>query len=224
MISWLFPAECSACGIPLLSSEKGACLHCLLRLPATHFWDSPQDNEGYRRLAPHIPNLRGVVSGFWYVDGSPLRAWVRAAKYDGRPQLLYAAARYMATLVETEHRVPIEKIQALLPIPISAARRRKRGYNQAEWAARGLAEIWNMPILTKSWARRPSQGSQLMRTRTARWIEMEGEFQCIKPIPSVVGVVDDVLTTGATLTAALRSLPSETTVWVFTVGITQRRR
>lgn len=224
MKSWLFPAECSACGVPLLPSEKGACLHCLLRLPETYFWHAPRDNEGYRRLAPNIPTLGGVVSGFWYVAGSPLRAWVQAAKYGGQPQLLYAAARYMATLVETERCVPLDEIQALLPIPISAARRSKRGYNQAEWAARGLGEIWNIPVLTKSWIRRSSQGSQLMRTRIARWTEMEGEFQCITSIPSVVGVVDDVLTTGATLTAALRSLPPETKVWVFTIGITQRRR
>lgn len=224
MREWVFPRICLACGTPLLSSEVEVCLTCLLKLPETHFWIHPCNNESYRRLAPHVSNLRGAVSGFWYVEGSPLREWVRAAKYEGQPRLLYAAARYMAMLVESERHVPLGEIQALLPVPISAVRRRQRGYNQAEWAALGLAETWDMPVLSRHWVRRPAGGSQLQRTRATRWIEMQGAFECIKPLPPVVGVVDDVLTTGATLTVALRSLPESVQVWVFTVGITQRRR
>lgn len=224
MKEWVFPRICLACDTPLLSSESEVCLRCLLKLPETHFWIHPRDNEGYQRLAPHLPNLRGVVSGFWYIGGSPLRQWVQAAKYKGQPRLLYAAARYMAMLVESERHVPLGEIGALLPVPLSAVRRRRRGYNQAEWAARGFSEIWEIPVLNRHWVRRPSKGSQLQRSRVLRWIEMEGEFRCIKPLPPIVGVVDDVLTTGATLTAALRSLPATVQVWVFTVGITQRRR
>ncbi|MCS7152832.1 MAG: hypothetical protein N2253_04045 [Bacteroidia bacterium] len=210
--------------MPLLSTEKGCCLKCLLELPTTRFWLAPQNNEGFLRLAPHLPNLRGAVAGFWYTVGSPLRRWVQAAKYEGKPQLLAAAARYMATLIETEGRLPLSEIQAILPIPISPARQRQRGYNQVEWVARGMAEIWEIPILADHWVRRSGKASQLTRTRAARWSELEGEFQCIKPIPSIVAVVDDVLTTGATLVSALKSLPPSVVVWVFTVGITQRRR
>lgn len=222
MREWLFPKACYACGAPLLPGEKEACLSCLLRLPKTDFWEQPADNEGFLRLSPHVRGLRGVIAGFWYVVGSPLRAWVHAAKYASQPQLLRAAARYMATLAQSA--LPLTHIQALLPVPISPIRQRRRGYNQAEWAARGLAEVWGIPVLTDRWVRRPSTGSQLMRGRIARWQALEGEFHCVKPVPAVVGVVDDVLTTGATLSAALKTLPPSTEIWVFTIGITQRRR
>ncbi|MEN3040907.1 MAG: hypothetical protein ABDH66_05150 [Bacteroidia bacterium] len=210
--------------MPLLPSERYACVRCLTALPQTHFWNAPKNNEGYLRLAPHVDNLQGVVSGFWYAMGSPLRSWIQAAKYQGKPQLLHAAARYMATLMRESSWLHLRELKGLLPIPISETKLNQRGYNQAEWAARGLAEVWGISLLHNYWKRRPSIGSQTGRTRTERWQAMEKEFYWFRPIPSPIGVVDDVLTTGATLTAALRALPQGTQVWVFTIGITQRRR
>ncbi|MCS7297768.1 MAG: hypothetical protein RMK19_08060 [Bacteroidia bacterium] len=224
MIEWIFPSICGGCDGPLLPTEREICIRCLLDLPVTNFWHVPQKNEGYNRLAPHVANLQGVISGFWYVQGSPLRRWVHAAKYESRPQLLYGAARYMATLIAQESHVPLSEIQGLLPIPISPVRQRQRGYNQAEWAARGLSEIWGIPLLRGQWQRRPTTKSQLTRNRIERWLELESEFICTGTLPKVVGVVDDVLTTGATLAAATRVLPTTTAIWVFTIGITQRRR
>jgi len=168
--------------------------------------------------------VEGVVAGFWYAPGSPLREWVRLAKYHHQPGPLREAARYLAFLVREEGHVPLERIEGLLPVPISRKRLQQRGYNQAEWVAYGLGEVWGLPVLKNRWQRRPHSRSQVGKSRIERWISLEGEFVCTGPVPKTVGVVDDVLTTGATLQAALASLPSEVRVWVFTVGITQRRR
>lgn len=223
MWDWVFPPLCASCAAPLLPQEKEVCLRCLLRLPQTLFWRNPTQNEAYYRLAPHAPALSGAISGFWYVEGSPLRAWVQLAKYHNQPQALYGAAYFLGTLIRQEGLVPFSAWKALLPVPISGARLRKRGYNQAEWAARGLAQALGVPLLTDRWRRLGATASQVAKGRIHRWTSLEGEFACVGPIPSVVAVVDDVLTTGATLSSALRSLPPETQVWVVTVGITQRR-
>lgn len=224
MWSWVFPRRCGSCGAPLLPSEADACLSCLLRLPQTLFWHQPQQNDGYYRLAPLNPNLRGVVSGFWYTAGSPLRSWVQLAKYGGQPQLLRRAATYLAYLTAEEGRLPLDRLQGILPMPISAARLRQRGYNQTHWIAQGLATVWKLPILYDHWKRQGTTTSQLQKTRIQRWESLKEDFICTQEIPSPVLVIDDVLTTGATLTAALHSLPAQVEVWVVTVGITQRRR
>lgn len=221
MWDWLFPRLCGACGRPLLKGEHGACLSCLLALPQTYFWSHPHKNAAYYRLAPHVPQLVGAFSGFWYAPGSPLREWVHMAKYQGRPYLLYEAAHFLAYLAQQA--LPLSELKGLLPIPISPQRLRQRGYNQAEWVARGLHDVWRLPILSGYWQRRAGGVSQLYKVRTQRWTTLQGEFVCRRPIPSPVVVVDDVLTTGATLAAAIAALPASVQVWVVTVGITRPR-
>lgn len=153
-----------------------------------------------------------------------MREWVRLAKYHHQPLPLYEAAQYLAFLVREEGQVPLERIEGLLPVPIARKRLQQRGYNQAEWVARGLAEVWQKPVLKKRWQRRPDSRSQVGKSRLERWTSLEGEFVWKGALPQTVAVVDDVLTTGATLRAALASLPAEVQVWVITVGITQRHR
>ncbi|MDW8135035.1 MAG: hypothetical protein RMJ66_08235 [Bacteroidia bacterium] len=211
------------CEAPLHKTERGVCIGCLLRLPQTFFWRNPKNNEGYYRLAALNPNLKGVVCGFWYTSGSPLRKWVQLAKYQGQPILLKVAATFLGQLILHEGQVPLQEVRGILPMPISPERLRQRGYNQAEWVARGLSEALKIPLLKGYWKRIHSTASQIGKVRTERWISLQGDFICEKKLPESVIVVDDVLTTGATLTAALHSLPSSTDVWIITVGITQRR-
>jgi len=221
MWDWVFPSLCVVCGEPTYQQEQRVCLRCFLRLPQTLTWRAPQANEAYDRLRPHVP-IRGAVAGFWYTAGSPLRPLVQLAKYRGDPLPLYAVSRAWGRLLREE--CPgLEEVEAFLPVPLSRVRLRKRGYNQASWVARGLAEAWGRPVLEGVWIREVITASQVGKRRGARWVTLEGAFRVVGVLPSVVAVVDDVLTTGATLRAAIQSLPLEVGVWVVTIGLTRRR-
>lgn len=220
---WIFPPLCASCGGLLRQGEKQVCLGCLLRLPETLFWKVPQQNEAYYRIAPHCAQVIGAIAGFWYSVGSPLRQWVQIAKYHHQPQALYGAAQYLAALIAQEGTVPLPEIGGILPVPIAPERLKQRGYNQAEWVGRALATVWNKALLTGQWYRVSGGPSQVAKTRIERWASLRGLFRFTGELPPVVTVVDDVLTTGATLTAALSSLSPSVRIWVVTVGITQRR-
>lgn len=222
MWDWLYPRLCTSCEAPLLASERHVCMRCFLRLPQTLFWRYPQSNEAYYRLRPHFP-IAGALAGFWYTVGSPLRPIIQAAKYEGRPQAAYGVSHAWGKLLQAEAPQVIAGIEALLPIPLSRARLRQRGYNQAAWIAKGLAEALGKPLLLHSWKRTRATQSQVQKGKLARWQSLDGAFVVTGSLPSVIGVVDDVLTTGATLRAALQSLPPNLSVWVLTLGITQRR-
>ncbi len=221
MWDWIFPRLCAVCGEPTYEHEQRVCLQCFLSLPQTLSWQSPQDNEAYYRLRPHVPII-GAIAGFWYTAGSPLRPLVQKAKYQGDPLPLYAVSRAWGSLLRSECPT-LEAVEAFLPVPLSRARLRRRGYNQAAWIGRGFAEAWRKPLLARAWMREVATYSQVGKQRSDRWRSLEGAFVVKRPLPEVVAVVDDVLTTGATLRAAIQSLPAEVKVWVLTIGLTQRR-
>lgn len=93
----------------------------------------------------------------------------------------------------------------LVPIPQSPARRRERGFNQAELLAAHLAREWGLPmrgVLTRPDGGRHQRGA----SRGARLGQVQGAFVAQGRVPHQAVLVDDVLTTGSTITAAARTL------------------
>lgn len=219
-IDWIFPELCANCSAPLLPNEIGICNLCLGKLSPTFFHLSPQENEAYYRLRSWHP-IQGALSAFWYHQDSPLRRIIRAAKYHNRPDLLRHLGRYYATWIkqETPHLQP----QVLLPMPLHPHRLRQRTYNQAEWLARGIAEVLHVPVWTHVWKRRLYSLSQTKKTAQSRWQTLQNAFSLEGTVPSPCWAVDDILTTGATLSAALSVFPPQIQLWAVTIGITPRR-
>ena len=142
------------------------------------------------------------------MPGGAAESIVHAFKYDGWYALGTAMARRMAALrfpsdVERER-------AALLPVPLAASRRRERGYNQSEVLAEGLAQLWNLPLRTDLLARTRATATQTRLTPGERQRNVAYAFRSLADRGSLRGqhfvLVDDVVTTAATLNACAAAL------------------
>ncbi len=133
---------------------------------------------------------------------------VHGLKYGGYHRL----ALLMADVVARH--APRPRGGALVPIPLTPRRLRRRGYNQAALLARALSRVWHLPVREELLTRRRDAGSQTALTPEERLANVAGAFAAAASAASpasggAVGgvvIVDDVLTTGATLVAAAGAL------------------
>lgn len=187
ILDMLFPPRCASCKRPgaLLC---GACQAQLVRYPGT-----------MRRLPPA---LDAVEIGF--VFGGPLRAAVHQLKYAGARRMAQPLGALMAATV-TGH-IQAWPVDALVPIPLHPQRLAERGYNQAAELAVVIAQSLGVPVADHLVRTRATtqQASLHARERAAN---VAGAFQWVGgTVPARVALIDDVLTTGATMNACAEAL------------------
>jgi ComF family protein len=133
---------------------------------------------------------------------------VHALKYEGWAKVAGGMAERMARLSWPTD--VIEERAALIPVPLASARKRERGYNQSELLARGLSRHWQIPVLDGVIARLRATESQTRLTPEQRQSNVAGSFEIGSGIEALTGahvvIVDDVVTTGATLNECAKVL------------------
>lgn len=202
----LFPACCEVCGRELVDGESLLCLHCRHEMPRT-LYHRCTDSPLHQRLAlPGVPFER-AASYFHYVRGNPYARLIQQSKYNSRPSIdLRLAADFARELAADGF---FEGIDLLQPIPLHWLRRLRRGYNQAEIICRGISETTGIPIADNLRARRHS--TQTRKSIAQRQANLRGVMQ-LTDGHEIGGkhilLVDDVVTTGATMLSAASALLS----------------
>ncbi|HEY9542160.1 ComF family protein [Prevotella sp.] len=207
LIDLLAPRPCAVCGRRLTAEEHSLCLDCLLHLPFTGYEQSPRDNEMARLFWGHI-DIEKAVALFFYAPHAPASNPIYELKYHHRPQYGYQLGLLMGQrLAPTGF---FDDIDGLMAVPLSADRRRHRGYNQSDLIAQGLSDATGISLIKGALVRTTFNGSQTQQPSVlARRENVENAF-CLKRPSAVAGrhllLVDDVVTTGATLHAVAATL------------------
>lgn len=206
--SWahlFFPRRCVVCGACLQEGEEVLCMRCNIDLPRTGYHLSA-DNPVERLCWGKIPLQRGT-SYFFYRKGSAFRRILHLLKYDGRRDIGEKMGRFMAAeLLDCGF---FEEVDVLVPLPLHPRKMRQRGYNQSECIVRGVSTVTGIPICTTAVVRKVCTESQTRKSVYERWENVQGIFglcHAEQLAGKHVLLIDDVLTTGATLTACADAL------------------
>ena len=221
--SLVWPRVCEVCGRRLTVDESFLCLHCELKLPLTHLHREPLWNEIHQRMAPKPP-IERAASLFYYLHDDPNRFLIHNAKYNGRPQIMrYLGVRYAHTLMN-EHF--LDGIDMIEPVPMHWFKKLQRGYNQTDWLARGLSEVSGIPVGEHLCVSR-RHSTQTHKSRMNRWLNASSSYTVVDA-DELAGLhillVDDVITTGATITTCATLLSEAAPgvkVSVVSLGLTQ---
>ena len=190
-----FPGTCRVCGRILILQEKMLCLQCLYDLPRTYHWLFP----GHAMTGPFscMAACTGATSFLFFREASPYRKLLHRFKYCGEKEIgLYMGFLYGKELSGLSRS---EVNPCIIPVPMSSGKRRKRGYNQAEWLAAGIALATGWTIDVSALKRIREKTSQTVYDREGRRENMKNSFAAKQvPYPEIL-LVDDIITTGATM-------------------------
>ena len=205
-----FPRKCIVCGQMLEMDERDVCAACLAELPLTYQWTIGQ-NAAFERLARRF-DVEAAASLFFFGSESDYRNILYGIKYGNRRQLGFRMGFLLGSHL-AESRL-FSRCQAVVPVPLHPLRRWKRGYNQAEIIARGVAAAMNLPLETKLLRRRRYTKTQTQLQGIEKTTNVQGAFALDDRHVQILQnqdirhllLVDDTLTTGSTLAASAAPL------------------
>lgn len=204
-VSLFFPWPCLACGESLLKGEITICTNCLLELPETdHHLHA--DNPLLHRLSYRIP-IRYGMACYRFTKNGRIQSLLHALKYKGHHEIGTQLGRvYGDKLLAVGM---YSQFDLIIPVPLHISRKRKRGYNQSAKFAEGLAEKLMVPFSELAITRMHKTETQTKKSRASRWENIANVFSVSLPeliTDRSILLVDDVITTGATLEACARAL------------------
>lgn len=204
-LSLFYPDYCVGCSRSLIKGEEILCTHCLLELPKTNHLTEPE-NSMKLRLSSRIP----VCNAFAYLKfrkTGVVQHLLHQLKYNGHPEV---GVRLGKILGRELINVGFEnQFDLIIPIPLHKTKKQRRGYNQSAKFAEGLSLSLNIPFDDSIVVRISKTSTQTRKTKLERWENVKDVFK-VKTPTSVnskrILLVDDVMTTGATLEACANKL------------------
>ncbi len=195
-----FPQYCLTCSEPLVKGEDLVCTACGYALPQTTYHQE-LDNVVAQKFYGRVP-IRYALALYKFRKAGKVQTLLHYLKYKHKPTLGKVLGRRYGTILKEAY---LDKnFDLIIPVPLHSSKLRQRGYNQSDYFAQGLAEVLNVPWSNQCLKRTRATLTQTRKSQLERFKNVEGAFYitdatvvCAKHLL----LVDDVITTGATLEA-----------------------
>ena len=195
-----FPHLCVGCGTDGLEKDHLICYECLSSLPKTRFENIP--NNPVEKLFFGRLKIEAAYSEFYFSKGQILQKLIHDLKYKGNKEMGFFLGELMGYSLLDNSR--FKNIDLIVPLPMFKDKELKRGYNQATIIANGISNVLNISVNENLISKRKLTATQTRKDRSERWLNVEESFT-IENSELLKGknilLVDDVITTGATIEA-----------------------
>jgi ComF family protein len=195
-----YPHVCIGCNTDVLNNNDVLCAECLNSLPETGFL-SVHANPVEKIFYGRIP-IQHAGSAFYFNKDSVIQNIIIQLKYKSNQQAGIILGKLLGYCLINSKR--FDDVDVIIPLPLNDRKFFKRGYNQSLAIVNGITSVWKKPVITNAVERIAFTETQTHKTRIARWQTMEGVFTVTQPAlieNKHVLLIDDVITTGATLEA-----------------------
>jgi ComF family protein len=221
MAHLVYPRLCMGCNKPLLEEEEILCLNCnVYHIPRTAYHHIA-DNETLMRFTGRVP-VQKATSFAYFANEGLLQHLLHELKYKDRKDIgVYLGKQLGYDLLQT---LWAQGIDAIVPVPLHPDKEKQRGYNQSVLIGEGMSRVLDIPVLAYGLKRTRNTESQTQKTREERIENMNEAFEVGDRAAlrdKHILLIDDVLTTGATLeSCAIAMLEVENlTISVATIGV-----
>ncbi len=219
-IALLYPNLCLACCENAPISKDIFCVNCYYKLPYTDFLDHKENlltDRFWGRL-----ELEAATAMFYFTKGGIAQKLIHNLKYKGKKKVGIHLGELYGRKLQASNL--FQNIDLIVPVPLHYTKERKRGFNQSALFAKGLAGPLGIPVFEQALLRSSNLSSQTIKNRLERLENVLGSFVLAQPNRlenKHILLVDDVVTTGATLEAcALKILElPDTKLSIATIAI-----
>ena len=205
LLQIFYPHVCAGCGSDAVTAESQLCVKCIYQLPVTGF-EKHSDNPIEKMLSGRV-RFQNATAQLYFTKESLIQKLMHQFKYRGNKELGRQLGVMMGAHLKESKR--FDEIEALVPLPLFENKEYKRGFNQSKILCEGIAEVMNVKIVDDAIIRPMATETQTKKNRVERWKNMEGKFYLQKGnkiSQKHVLLVDDVITTGATIESCANTL------------------
>lgn len=205
LVDIIYPKTCDACGQPLLGGEKLICTQCLISLPRTNTHLEP-DELTERRFWGKI-TVSHTIAYLRFSKKSKVQHLLHQLKYKNKPELgILLGELYGQDLKAADFD---KNIDLIIGVPLHIQKEKQRGYNQANCIAEGLSKALEVPYDATIARKAINTNTQTKKSRLERFMNVKDAFEITDPEKiknKRIAIVDDVLTTGATIESFAQTL------------------